>query len=458
MKDSKQRRYQRLPFLSKLIVIGIILVFGVKPRLYAQKQLSLEEAIATTIHNNRRVKIDSAAMEINRQKTRLEKGVFLPRVELNTQVNHYFQQPVAFNTAINMGEPDQIGYARPGGKDQGGTDVSMEMPLLNLAQHKKVESSLLAEQQYGFKSNITKIDLRAEVKQSYFRIIMLEKRVQLYHQSMERNLQAFKDACSLFRQGKATEEDTLRIYLTFRNLEPDLLKIQNAIKVSKQTLNLLMGVDLKKDMVLIDSMTYDSLLVIPSEEQIFKEAMAHKPSIKMLEFDEVIANKNAQASRKSALPTIKAVGQYMLQTQANGFNYGQSFYPATSFIGVKMTIPIINGHLAHAKEKIAQLESLQAKYRQQVAWKLMGSDLSEILGNIRETQARIKAEVIVRQAAYKNYNQVLYRYEKGQSSRLDLTDAEYTLTLAESNLIEANYNLELAMIELERLRSTKVNV
>jgi outer membrane protein TolC len=453
----KQNIHPQLYFVGKLFIIIVIFVFEATYT-FAQQKLSLEEAIVTTIQHNRRIRIDSAAMGINQQKTRLERGVFLPRVEFNTLVNHYFQQPVAFNSAINTGQANQIGYARPGGKDQASADVSMEMPLLNIAQHKRIESSILTEQQYGFKASITKIDLRAEVKQAYLRILILEKRVQLYYESMDRNLQALKDAHSLFGQGKVTEEDTLRTYLACKNLEPDLLKLQNAIKVSKQTLNLLMGADLKNDMVLIDSITYDRYLVIPGEEQIFNEAMAHKPSIKMLEFDEAIANKNAEVAKKSALPVIKTVGQYALQTQSNGFNYDRSLYPVTSFVGVKMTIPIITGHMVHAKGKIALLESAQAKFRQQVAWKLLGSDLSEILGNIRENQARIKAQIIVRETAKKNYVQVLYSYERGGATRLDLTDAEYTVTLAGSNLIEANYNLELAMIELERLRSTDINI
>jgi outer membrane protein len=453
----KQNGYPQLYFAGKLVIIIVLFVFEATTT-FAQQKLSLEEAIVTTIQHNRRIRIDSAAMGINHQRTRLEKGVFLPKVEFNTQVNHYFEQPVAFNSAIATNDPDQIGYVRPGGKDQSSADISMEMPIFNIAQHKRIESSVLTEQQYGFKASITKIDLRAEVKQAYLRILILQKRVALYHKSMQRNLQALKDARSLFFQGKATEEDTLRTFIACKNLEPDLLKIQNAIKVQKQTMNLLMGADLKTDMILIDSITYDNQMIIPSEAQIYQEVMAKKPSIKLLEFDEAIAKKNAEAAKNSALPVIKAIGQYAVQTQANGFNYEQSLYPTTGFVGVKLTIPIITGHTVHAREKIAIYESAQAVFRQQVAWKLLGTDLSEILGNIAETKARINAQTIVLKTALENYNNVISRYERGLSNRLDLTDAEYTASLAESNLIEARYNFELAMIELERLRSTDFNI
>lgn len=449
---------QHLSFASKLAVILAIFFFESMPNLYAQQRLSLTEAIATTIHNNRRIRIDSAAIGILKERTRLEKGVLLPRVEFNTQVNHYFQQPAAFNTAINTAEPDQIGYVRPGGKDLANADLSMEMPLLNLQQRKRVESTTLAAQQYGFKASVTKIDLRAEVKQAYLRIIMLEKRVRLYHTSMQMNLRAFKDARDLFVQGKVPEEDTIAMYLAFKSQEPDLLKIQNAIQVSKQLLNLLMGAELKRDLILTDTITFDRQAVIPKEEQIFQDAMASKPSIKILEFDEEIAKKNAEAARSSALPVIKSVGQYAVQTQVNDFNYNKGLYPTTSFVGLKMTIPIVNGNAVHAKKRIAVLEGEQARFRQQVAWKLLGSDISEILGNINETKSRISTQTLMLQTADKNYARVCYGYEHSHASRLELTDALNTVVNTESNLIAAGYNFELAMIELERLQATDVNI
>lgn len=106
-----------------------------------------------------------------------------------------------------------------------------------------------------------------------------------------------------------------------------------------------------------------------------------------------------------------------------------------------MTFPIIAGHSISAKTKIVQLEGAQAKFRQQVAWKLLGSDLFAISGDISETRARIAAQTIVRKTALENYNKIIYRYEHGQSTRPDLTDSEHTATFAESNLIEAKYKL-----------------
>jgi outer membrane protein TolC len=449
---------QHLSVYAKFFLAAIILFFEASQSIHAQKQLSLKEAVVTTIHNNRRVRIDSAASGIIQERTRLEKGALLPKVEFNTQTGHYSQQPVAFNTAINTGEAGQIGYLRPGGKDVASADLSMEIPLLNVQQHKKIEAGKLEQQQYSFKAKVTKIDLRAEVKQTYLLILTLQKRMLLYHKNRERNNKALQDARYLFFHGKVPEEDTLRLYLACRDQEPDLLKLQNEIQAGKQHINLLMGVELKKDIVLTDTITYDSSINMAGEEQIFQKAKAIKPSIKILELEEEIADKDAEAARSSAFPVVKALGQYSVQTQTNEFNYSKGLYPSTAFVGIRITVPIIAGHSVHSKNKISLLESSQAKFKQQVAWKVLAADISKITGDIKETGARINIQAVVVQAAQKNYDRILYKYELGQSAKLDVLDALSTLSQAESNLIESGYNFELAMIELEKLQAEDVEI
>lgn len=448
---------RNLPACWMAFALTTLIFLGFAHNVFAQKQLSLKEAIAATIQNNRRVKIDSAAMGILQERAGLEKGSLLPKLEFNTQASHYFQQPVVFNTSINTGEIGRIGYIRPGGTDLASTDLSMEISLFNIQQKRKIESALLSGEQYGYKAKATKIDLRAEVKQAYLRVIVLQKKVVLYHTSMRRSIEAFEDSRLLFFRGRATKEDTLRLFLLCKVKEPELLKLQNGIQVGKQLINLLMGVELKKDIILTDSIIYSSHLNITSEEQLFQQAKAGRPAIKILEFDEKIAMENAAAARGSALPMVKLIGQYAIQTQTNSFNFGRGSYPVTSFVGIKMTLPIFTGNAVHFKNGIAILEGRQAKFRQQVAWKVLGADISETLGIIKESSARRDVLLSVSQMAGQNLEGVLLQYQRGKVNKLEVVDALNTASQTESDLIDAGYTFELAMIELERLQGTDVD-
>ena len=58
----------------------------------------------------------------------------------------------------------------------------------------------------------------------------------------------------------------------------------------------------------------------------------------------------------------------------------------------------------------------------------------------------------VKETALLSYDIVQYRYEKGVTSRLELTDAELALTSAQLNYLEAVFEYRRAEIELARTR------
>jgi len=73
-----------------------------------------------------------------------------------------------------------------------------------------------------------------------------------------------------------------------------------------------------------------------------------------------------------------------------------------------------------------------------------------VIAHLRETYDRMQTQVNVKEAALLGYDIVQYRYEKGVTSRLELTDAELALTAAQLNYLEAVFEYLSAEIELAR--------
>lgn len=74
------------------------------------------------------------------------------------------------------------------------------------------------------------------------------------------------------------------------------------------------------------------------------------------------------------------------------------------------------------------------------------------MANLQETHERMQTQAQVKETAKLSYNIVQYRYSKGVTSRLELTDAELALTTAQLNYLEAVYDYLAARIELDRTR------
>lgn len=446
------------PFTCRLLflIITAFILFGTQS-LLAQKKLSLEETIAIAIQHNRKLKVDSIAIGIAQQHTIFEKSALLPKVEINTQTNHYFQQSPAFS---NIAGSNSVGYSRSTGKDQSNADLLMEMPVLNLPEHKRQEINLLEEKQSQIKYNVSKIDLRTEVEQVYLRVVILKRKIQLQNKSLIRNHKILEDARFLFSKGKISEADTLSAFAAYNRIEPDILKLQNAVTSGKSRLNLLMGASLKQDIVLIDSLKYNNteVLFIPNSEQIYNDVVINKPSIRILQLNEDMAVKNVEMTKRSALPTMKAVGQYTIQTQANSFEYDKSLYPNTSFVGIKMNIPIVQGNAIKSKVQTAKYESTQTTLKIQVAKKLLASDIADVVALITESSSTVKKQLMVVEATTKSYEMTEKHYRIGQATRIELNNTEEALKTAESDLITATYSFYLAEIERERLQATDVTI
>jgi outer membrane protein TolC len=157
--------------------------------------------------------------------------------------------------------------------------------------------------------------------------------------------------------------------------------------------------------------------------------------------------KSASAER---LPVVNVVGQYQLQTQTNNFEYGNAYYPSSSFVGLQVAVPLFTGMSNQAKVKQARISKSQTTLRTNYAYEQLRASVHQVVSDNRESLARLQTAVDVQETAQLSYNIIQYRYKRGIASRLELTDAELELSTAQSNYLEAVYDYLSARIALQR--------
>jgi outer membrane protein TolC len=258
----------------------------------------------------------------------------------------------------------------------------------------------------------------------------------------------------LFIQGKALRVDTLRAYTSVKNLEPGLLKLQYAIQTGKLRLKALAGIDSLQDIELTDSLLLPSAETIPTEEVVYTAARNDNPDFKLINLREQIADQNVKVTASNRLPVLSAVAQYQIQSQTNNLEYGNAYYPSSSFVGLQLSVPVFNGFKTSARVRQAQLARQQSTLRTKYAAEELRSTVHEVVANNQESVVRLQSAAIVKETAELSYSIIQYRYQRGISSRLELSDAEFSLSTAQSNYLEAIYDYLTARIALDRLMGT----
>ena len=113
-------------------IVGSIFLFLFSYIATAQsKKLTLKEALALTMANNREVKISSMDIDRSQQQIDIAKSQSLPSVGINGQVAHYFNAPAFFGFGTSSTGNEKINYGRFGGKDQVAATLYVNQPLYN---------------------------------------------------------------------------------------------------------------------------------------------------------------------------------------------------------------------------------------------------------------------------------------------------------------------------------------
>ncbi|OQP58885.1 TolC family protein [Niastella populi] len=414
-----------------------------------EKSIGLQDAVQLAKQYNRTLKADALNISIAREQVRIAKSMSLPAAQLGAQYLHYFALPAFFGFGAN-GNGTKIPYDRFGGRDQFAGVISASYPLYNPAAAPARKTASLQEQVSREMYRQSAIDVAADVQQTYLGILVLAERLKLQQESLLRNEKALADARSLLAQGRGLRVDTLRAYTAVENLKPDMLKINYAIEVGRQQLITLMGMDSLTQIILTDSLNVSSPIAIPSENELYEQALHQRPDLQALVLQQQVSEQQTKLAKAARLPVVSAVAQYQLQTQARKFDFGNANWPSTSFAGAQVVLPLFTGFSNQAKVRQAQLAHDRSGIRITEAQMELKTMVKQVIANLKETYSRMQTQLNVKETALKGYDIVQYRYAKGVTSRLDLTDAELALTAAQLNYLEAVFEYRSAAIELAR--------
>jgi outer membrane protein TolC len=434
-----------LKYITILFAVGIFV-----PTAEAQQKLSLQDAVNLAVENNPEIAASSLEIEKSKQQKIISRSLFLPSVNLSAQANHFFK----LNPFFGFGETtpnDKIPYGRLGGEDQFGAFVSAVQPLYNPQAFPALQHSRLKEEESRLELNATKISTQASVKQTYLQILVLTERINLQHESISRNKRALRDAKSLFLQGKGLRVDTLRAYTAVKNLEPDLLRLTSAVETGKLQLKALTGIDSLENIVLTDSLFLPDPGSIPSEDEVYNAARNSHPSYRALALQEELDKQQIKVASSARIPVVNAVAQYQLQSQTNDFEYGNAYYPSSSYVGLQVSVPLFTGLSNQAKVRQAKISREQTTLRSNYAYERLRASVHQVVSDSHESLARLQTATDVQETAQLSYNIIEYRYKKGVASRLELTDAELELSTAQSNYLEAVYDYLSARISLQEI-------
>ena len=162
------------------------------------------------------------------------------------------------------------------------------------------------------------------------------------------------------------------------------------------------------------------------------------------------AEADTAAARSAFQPQVNlfAMGDYQARRGSDGFG-------GTTF-GVAASLPLYNGGERRARVQTADAERRRlGQDRQRVAL-TVAQEVETALLNLRAADQNIQTAQKAQSSAQEGYRVALQRYEAGRSTNVEALDALAARTHAESNVVQALFQYNIARDQLLRATGSVV--
>jgi outer membrane protein len=415
----------------------------------AQGLLTLEQAITEAVQNNYSIKIADTRKRIGDNDNTLGNAGFLPTVTGQASKNF----------SISNIDQEFFGGLRAPLQQSGVKNNNSNMGLgvvwtLFDGKGMFIARDRLAQlQKAGYvNAEITLENTIAQVCNAFYDVIRQKQRLATFQQGLAISGERVRLAKDRYEVGQGSKLDYLAAQVDYNEDRAALVAQEQSIQNAKIALNALLNRKLDTDFGVPDSiMLNKGLSLALLRERVLQE----NPNVLAANLNRQLADLDIRNLKSQQFPLVDFVGGYNYNTVNNGAGFGVQRGTTGQFnYGVRATVTIFDGYNQKRRIENARINSTIAQMQEADLKVQLDAALERTFLSYRNSIDLSKLEVENFGVARQNVDIAFERYKIGVSTPLELREAQRNAVAAQTRLIEAEFNIKLAEIELLRLSSS----
>ncbi len=415
--------------------------------LYAQQpaadsllqQATLDNVVAYAIKHQPLIQQSLIDEQVTESLIKSKLADWYPQVDFRYNLQHNFQlqQAIIGGNVIKFGV-DNTSAAQ--------FTVNQNIFNRDVLLASRTKGDVLSSVKQTTSSN--KIDVAANVSKAFYDVLASMQQIKVADEGIVRLERSLKDATSRYNTGITDKTDYKRATIALNNTRAARKSNEALLKAKLEYLKSLMGYPTGNDLNIV----YDSLQM---EKEMMVDTLQLPDYSKRIEYQLLTTRKRLQEAevkynKWSYLPSVSAYGAYNFNFQDNNFGklYNQNF--PTSYGGLTLTVPILQG----GKRKFdIQQQELQLK---RIDWDFIALQHS-INAQYAQALALYKSNTASYQSLKENvnlakevYDVIQLQYNAGVKTYLEVVSTETDLRTAEINYYDALYQLLASKIDVEK--------
>jgi len=408
--------------------------------------LSARQSVDYALKNSARVKVALNNVKIQFQSNREITAAAYPQVNGYLSGTDYLDIPTNLLPGEFFGQPGTYIPVKFGTKYNASWGADVHQLLFDGQVFVGLQARSASIDYANLNVAVTEEQIKANVYKIYYQLVVGKTQLDLIDANIARVEKLLHDTRELHKNGFAEKLDLDKVNVNLSNLRTERIKLENTIKTGTIGLKYLLGMPVKDELVLTDTLDDSQLQENLLAEDSFR--YEQRKEFQLLQVTEKLSEYNVKRYKMSYIPTIALTGSYSQNAQRNEFNIfkgGEKWFKST-YIGLRVDVPIFDGLARDSRVKKARLElenvrinmaDMKNSIDQEV--KTARIELSDALLTMEEQKKNMKL-------AEQVYDQTKKKYEQGLGSNLEVTNADTDLKTAQNNYFAAVYDAIIAKV------------
>lgn len=430
------------------------------------KTVSLDECLTIALSDNPTVKI--ADMEVERldYSKREVIGQLLPTIDFGATYSRMLAKQVMYMNMDGFGDMGGNGNdgaeenSRAGEKKDNGIKMGLDnsyslgfqasLPLIAPQLWKSIgvsDTQILRSLESARQSRQSLVN---QVKNAYYTLLLAQDSRKVIQESYDMAALTNRTYQQQREAGAASDYDVLRTSVAMKNIEPEIVQADIAIKQARLQLLILMGLDSNFELEAASQLSdyeasmYETVLSINPD-------YSGNSDLRLLDIDSKLLKQNLDIQKLAFVPTLALTANYNWTSMSNGSPFSNFRWNPYSTIGVTLSVPIFHGGQRINKVKQAKIQYAETQWQRENLERSISMQVDLAIDNIQLNVKQIASSSESVAEADSAHTIMEKSFGIGAASYLDLRDSELSLTRARLAYYQAIYNYLVAGSNLELL-------
>ncbi len=414
----------------------------------AELSLSLDQALEMALRKN--TTMLNAALDIDYAETQVNelKAQGLPQVSGSADFSHTFKIPTQIIPGDFVGQPGTTIATQFGVPFNVNVGVGASQLLFDGTFFLGLKAASEFVNISKLSASASEIDIKEGVTKAYYMALISQQNIGQLSASLANIKKLQSETEQLYKAGFAEKLDVDRLTLSVSNLEININKLQNQAKLAKQLLLNTIGVDVNQELTLTSK--------IPGEPTSDSYAAVFNPDnrieIKLIDQQQELNQLNLKRYKMGYFPSLYGNFSYGSSTFASDGKFGElgDDWYGNGRYAVSLNVPIFDGLYKKAKMDQAKIDFKKTENTKQQALLGMNLQVGQAKTNYLNALKTIELQKKSQDLAESIFNTTKIKFTEGIGSSFEMINAESELTQANTNYLNALYELNIARIDLNK--------